>query len=670
MKRHRGAFILRAGVLTVVFAGVLIGVAGPAHADNLVGLDVGPTPIELRAGDKDRAFDVEIENRDGSSRHTYTLTVPAVGNLGNDVTLSTQDNRCQASGNNFVCEIADVEARGEVTVRFAVTAKGQISVPAAEVKEGTGSITVARFGTSAAPTTASYAVRLRGPDRAPVVGDVTGTVKDSTTGAGVANAIVVVRDSAQGNHQTSTDAQGRFRFPANENIPPGELNIGAAKDGYKNATTKANGIAGQVLANVALKLVPAAASPSAEPTVSDAGAALEQPSTAASEALATPNTAAAANNSDGSSFTMILIILGGLLILLGVGALVLLLRKRDDDPDEELAPGPGPGPAPGGRGGQPGGYPAADQTMMARSAPMNDATAIVPPVRPGDDPYATRAGGPYQPQAGHDPYRPSSGYDPYPADATRAAGPAGYATRSPAGYTPGAPLPTEPAQPTRGGYGAAGQAGYPTSTYGGAGYGGSGYGDQGPVAGGAPGAGYPADAPTGRYEAGHSPSSGYGGATGGYGAGTGGYGGATGHQAQEYGRGGGYEPPTSGAGPSAGSGSSGAGGRHAGSGFDAGNGYDSAREPRGGYDSGQYGAADQYGAGAGQYGSGQYGAGQGGPGQYGAGQYGSGHGAAGPYGAGPAVPPVSSGSPDGRPDTRPAPPSDPADRRPVSWLDD
>ena len=49
MKRHRGAFILRAGVLTVVFAGVLIGVAGPAHADNLVGLDVGPTPIELRA---------------------------------------------------------------------------------------------------------------------------------------------------------------------------------------------------------------------------------------------------------------------------------------------------------------------------------------------------------------------------------------------------------------------------------------------------------------------------------------------------------------------------------------------------------------------------------------------------------------------------------------------
>src|SRR6185437_12709513 len=80
--------------------------------------------------------------------------------------------------------------------------------------------------------------------------------------------------------------------------------------------------------------------------------------------------------SSGSKFSLVFIVLGGLLVLLGIGAIVLLLRRRGDDngdDDDDYDGGP---QGPGGGGYRPA---APDPTMVG--GPMAGTAMGGPPVR-------------------------------------------------------------------------------------------------------------------------------------------------------------------------------------------------------------------------------------------------------------------------------------------------
>jgi hypothetical protein len=596
-------------VLTIAFASVLVGVASPAQAAD-VNVGVGPKSFELKPGES-AEFQVDAQNS-GTQDRQYTLKVQAPGELGADVTITGTTAPCTSSGAAVTC-VVQIKANDTKSFKYTLSAKNPSTVPAGGTKQGSGSITIDGFGAGGGHGSDNFDVKLRGPDQAPAVGEISGIVKDSKTGQPVNAAIVMVVDSARRNHQTGTDNAGRFKFPATENIAPGELNIGAGKDGFKTVPLKAIGNAGQALTNVALKLTPEVVSPSAQPATSDTAVA-EAPSAVAAAPTVGATQAATTPASSNNSFSLVLIVLGGLLVLLGIGAIVLLLRRRDDDdPDDDPAnappptrgPGSTPMPVPANTGVYHGG---ADPTMVARSGGMNDATAIVRPIRPAEDPYAAPIGrgGQYGGQSGAVGY-PDGSYSAAPTVPQQPA----YGT--PAGYVAPVAAPTQ----AYGGdsyHGANGNGYAPANGYGTNGYGGSHHNDQpeygrgdsygsgsGNGSGSGGSAGYsPADDATGHYEprSSYSAGGGYGGSGMGSGSGSGSGSGANGYDPQDYARGGRYD---TGPGYDAGSGGNGypsagsypSAGNYDAPGYDPGNGYD-AKGYRGGYDPAQYGATGHY----------------------------------------------------------------------------
>jgi hypothetical protein len=451
-----------------------------------------------------------------------------------------------------------------------------------QVKNGTGRI---RASSSSGPGEATYSVKLTGPSQAAPVPEVSGRVTDSTSGVGIKDATVVVEDGANTVHSAGTDSQGRFRVvsTAQKPITPGQIKIGANKDGYEIVPLLVDGRSGQALTNQAVKLKPLSVSASAQPEVSDPNMTVDPSAVTEEEG---DGNAAGSGTGDGGPgmISWVLIGLGGILVLLGIGAIFLLLRRRgeddEEDGDDEVAPARPTrrGPAPAGAGAR-GGYrnPGAGDATMVNRAPMgaptmanrgnlHDATAIVRPASVGVPP---RANYPTSPPPG----MPQS-----------YAGPGGYGPAKPAYNGPNGPGtgygPPDPGYgpPPGPGYGPSSRPaadGYSASDYAG------GYSPP-PSAGGYGGGGGYEDESTQRYDAG-----GYGppsaGGYGGYGAGAAGgaspdrngYGGGAG------GGGGGVDRNGYGGGAGGGGGGVDRNGYDPGGGYEP-DGYDRSPDPRGG----------------------------------------------------------------------------------------
>src|SRR5262245_20180044 len=80
---HRGALIVRAGAVVALVAGALIGVASPAHADDKVGVSVGPSTFDLKPGDN-RDFGVDVENKTAMP-HNTNIVVNTPDQLAGDL---------------------------------------------------------------------------------------------------------------------------------------------------------------------------------------------------------------------------------------------------------------------------------------------------------------------------------------------------------------------------------------------------------------------------------------------------------------------------------------------------------------------------------------------------------------------------------------------------------
>jgi hypothetical protein len=382
----------------------------------------------------------------------------------------------------------------------------------------------------------SQTVNVKGPDKPQTVRQISGKVKDQD-GKAISGATVAMQDSNGNRYQTSSNGSGGYQFTSSDNQPiaPGNISVGAGKNGFNPAAVQVQAAAGRTVnVPLTLKKIAATASASASPSASASATAsptdevTEEPAAAAPTVPATDDAKTASQNSDSGS--LLFIILGGLLVAAGIGAIVLVLMRRrnsgDDDPDDPTGMGGGPGgmvpPSQGRfadatRVAAPMGAGPADATMVAprSGAPsISDApTMLQRPVPAVDDEFPDPYGAPIPPQGG---YAGAGGWD---AEPQYGGAYGGGAYGAPGQY----------ARPAEDPY-AAGANDY-AAAQDSAGY------------GGGPAPQQRFDEPTGMYQPGTAPDAGYGGyeAGGGYGAGTPQYGGYDGqHQPEQPG---GYDTP-------------------------------------------------------------------------------------------------------------------------------
>jgi hypothetical protein len=477
----RRAALAGVGVVAAVIG--TLAVAAPAYADDKVGVSVLP-PGDFTPGSTGTLI-VQVQNKGQSKPTTIQVSVTGLSNFA-----VTDASGCDVGGASS-CAVK-VDAADSKQITFTLKA-GNVDPGQSKTDRGRVRAQSIDGGTD----TADFNATVKGgqPTQAPSVAQVSGTVRDITSGTPIKGAVVVLVDSgacAPGKEacQTGTDGSGGFKFTSRPDKPitPGSIQVGATKNGFDNGVTTVDARAGQSV-TVTIKLKPnAEASSSAAvdplPTLDTQGP------TADAATQAAPGAQKPASNSGPSAISWIILVLAGLLVLLGVGVFVVLFinRKKGDAEEDEGDGGPGgpqgsPMPPGGGvYGGAPGasptmvGGPGMTQTVMAAPG-LGDATTILHPQRPEDefpDPY--NAPYPASP-AGYPPN--GNGYANGGYGATQVGGypPAG----QPGGYDP----QTQPygAQPA--GYGPGAMRG---GEYGGEYAQGAGYGGQGGYDRGAPAA--------------------------------------------------------------------------------------------------------------------------------------------------------------------------------------
>lgn len=472
----RRAALAGIGVVAAVIG--TLAVAAPAYAADNVAVAVS-SPGVFNPGDA-QVLTVQVENKSKVDGASIQLTIGGLNNF----TLS-DPRGCVGSPN--ACVVTNVDGGAKKTVTFTIRATG--SVDPGQQKTDHGTVTASLAGDTAND---SFDATIKGgaQTQAPSVTQVSGTVRDITSGTPIKGAVVVLVDSgacAPGKEacQTGTDNSGAFRFTSRPDKPitPGSIQVGATKSGFDNGVTTVDARAGQSV-TVTIKLKPNAEATSSAtadplPTLDTQGP------TADAATQAAPGAAQKqVSNSGPSAISWIILVLAGLLVLLGVGVFVVLFvnrKKGDAEDDEGDGPPTGPhgSPVPAG-GGVYGGAPGASPTMVGGSgmtqtvmaAPgMGDAsTTILHPQRPEDefpDPY--NAPYPASP-AGYPPN--SNGYGGGAYGATQVGGypaagqPGGYDPQTqpygaqPAGYGPGAMRGGEYGGEYAQGAGYGGQGGY------------------------------------------------------------------------------------------------------------------------------------------------------------------------------------------------------------------
>lgn len=537
MTAHRRAWTLRAGLVALLAAGGLFGIASPAFA-------AGPTvtvgDAHLQVGGGVQPITVKVKNGDTDTTSPITVTVTIPLSDFQVTALQPSGPGCTLNGGNEVdCTIASLKANEVWTKVIQLKPPASANIAAGDSKSGAGQAVLDSGPTGSFKVTLDGPSQTQGPE---TVTQVSGFVKDVATGAAIPGATVTLQDSSGHNFTTKTSNLGQYIFKGNAANPiaPGVLAIGAQKTGYGDATPQsANVQAGQSFTFPVLQMeTTASAGPSDLPSVP-----VVAPPSDDNVSVAPLGNTDAASGSGGGGFSLILIVAGVLLVLLGIGAIALILmrRRRDDgEGDEDLddAPRPrrgGPSPVPASRGSYRG---APDATSVVRSGGYSDPTMVG-----GRGPSLADA-----PTTMHRPVPPVDEYpDPY-----------------------GAPPPPRSPQPYGGGYESGGYGDRRGGDYGGGDYGsGGGYNDR------------------------HGGGGEYG--SGGASAPYGGIYGQPEEPTRGYDSGGGYDAPSPRGGYS--SGGSGGGYRDSGGGYGGSDDYDAP--PRGGYGSGGPGGGYRDGGGYG-----------------------------------------------------------------------
>jgi hypothetical protein len=432
--RHRMAAAVAAGLL----AALLPTMAAPAQGQQPQVRLESINNVQLQVGGGNQNVEIRIRNQDPAlpaQNVTFAMTVPLT-EFG--VHIASVPGGCQAQSNDsfMECTIAAIGGGQTATVVAQLGVPGNSPVEAGDSRNGTGQVSL----TGNFQGNTSFNVRLQGPDRPPGVPEVSGVVRDEQTGEPIEGARVILADSQGTTYETTTNANGEFRFGGQDQpIAPGTIGLKPSKDEYEegqNFTFQAGD--GDALRDVPLTLR-SSASPTPTATAS-------QTPTATATATAAAVAPAASSDSGGPSFfTIVMVILGLVLVLSGVGAMVWMWyrrrKERGEDEGPEGADGPisgprGPLPTPGSRGVY---HPTPAQAM-------------------GAAPTQVLGGGQTQVLgAGARPPLPAVGPRPGLADATtmmHGRGPAEMQQRGPADQTtllpragsPGVPQPGDPSQ--------------------------------------------------------------------------------------------------------------------------------------------------------------------------------------------------------------------------------
>jgi hypothetical protein len=382
--------LLRACAAAALAAGLsVIGIPSPAFAAPTISVTVTTPTLNLSpGGSATLSVNVSVQGADSGEAPAVELDVTT--ELGGDISCSPSCHLSFKGGGTKSIQLSANLAAGQSKPGI----KGKVTVGFADF-EGSDD--------------ATFTVNAKGPDKpassaAPQsVPEISGTVKDSTTGDTVKNATVMVIDGARRTHTSGTDNNGRFSFRSqgNDVIAPGSLSIGATKEGFETINQPLEGRAGQALTGITVKMKPA--EPSASASVPSDASSVAPSEPASGNTQADPERK---STDEGISFfSWALIIVGVLLVLFPVGVFFFLWRKREkDDPedDENLDdPDGGPGPrTPGARGmfhGAGGGAGddatmvaqgfGSDDTMVNMASAMSDETMIVnPPIGPDSYP--------------------------------------------------------------------------------------------------------------------------------------------------------------------------------------------------------------------------------------------------------------------------------------------
>jgi hypothetical protein len=401
---HRRAWTLRAGLVALLAAGGLFGIASPAFAGpgdptitnfSLDNADLQP------GGQATMTFTV---NGATGAQPSGSTTVTITSSLAPDVQVKVGGG-CTGGTCSSVVSLDTAGATKDFTVNL-IAAKNPQNVQPGQQKSGSVKISV--NPTNGNPVSKTQGISLAGGQQSQgpqTVTQVSGFVKDVATGAPIPGATVTLQDSSGHNFTIKTSNLGQYVFHGNASTPiaPGVLAVGAQKTGYGDATpVSANVQAGQSYTFSELRMEAVA---SAGPSDIASVPVVAPPSNDVSVAPLGGNTDAAGGGG-GGGFSLILIIAGVLLVLLGIGAIALILMRRrrddgegDEDLDDRPPPRRGPAPVPASRGsyrGAPdatavvrgGGY--ADPTMVGRGPSLADAPTTMHRPVPADeypDPY-------------------------------------------------------------------------------------------------------------------------------------------------------------------------------------------------------------------------------------------------------------------------------------------
>jgi hypothetical protein len=397
---HLRARAAQAGALLAVVVGGIAVAPAVALAD---APDVQITSIAtdvVSGGSVTMQYQVRNANLDGQQ---VTITTTVTSGMQNCSGACGQVDQIDGNGKSY-------------TAKFTAP-----TVAAGQTKSVQVTVSASAKGDNSGPGQDTQTVTVKGPDKPQNVTSISGKVKDQN-GKAIAGASVAMKDSAGNPYSTTTNGSGGYSFNSSDSKPiaPGNISVGALKDGYDTATVQIQAAAGKsVTVPLTLKAVEttASASPSASVSASasaEASEAAEEP-TEQDSLQADTDTKNAAGDQGGGSGSTLFIVLGGLLVAAGVGAIVLVMMRRknnggDNGPDDDpTAMGGGPGGVPPSQGrfndatrvASPMGA-GRDATMVApraASSPMADAPTMLQ--RPVEDEFPDPYGVPVPQQGGY-----------------------------------------------------------------------------------------------------------------------------------------------------------------------------------------------------------------------------------------------------------------------------
>ncbi|NUR50310.1 MAG: carboxypeptidase regulatory-like domain-containing protein, partial [Hamadaea sp.] len=230
---RRRAFLLRAGVVASLALGSILAIGAPAHA-GVKSVTLNPGSITIDAGsDEAVTIEVDADALDAGDKQVVVTSLPTGVSASN-------------------CDKVSINPSGKGTCTLKVAAASN----APSISNDSVSISV-----DGVQPAQPLKVTVKGAVQ--TVNQVSGSIKDASTGEKMSGVLVVMADGAGKTRTDETDGSGSFSFTGSASNPivPGTIRIAVSKDGFTNPSTKSYSIsAGGSKTDISIAMTPKGAS--------------------------------------------------------------------------------------------------------------------------------------------------------------------------------------------------------------------------------------------------------------------------------------------------------------------------------------------------------------------------------------------------------------------------